>query len=149
MSVLTREDIEATTSILADIEHVDREIEATIRRTRELKKNRRSLTEELEELHTQQQQQEEEGEVETSSPPTPTSQNKCGGATRSARQVSEEPKLSKETASLSACAGKKEEETSPRISLLALRSQDDTEGDGLVQNQVRSRVAQDSKISSR
>ena len=153
MFVLTRKDIQATTGILADIEHVDREIEATIRRIRELKKNRRSLTEELEELNMSQGEKDAEGEededFETSSPPPPSCQNRCDDTSP---QVSEEQrpreprssevdspdKLSKEAASLSTG---KEEGTSPRISLLTLRSQGDTDDDGLVPNQVRSRVA--------
>lgn len=112
--------------------------------------NRRSLTEELKELQGEKEAEgEEDEEIETSLSP-PSCQSKCGNA-RSA-QVSEEQgapleqprstdtgseNLSKETASVS----KKEDETCPRISLLALRSQDDADGDGLVPNQVRSRVA--------
>lgn len=141
MSILTRDDIEATTSILADIAHVDREIEVTIRRIRDLKKNRRSLTEELEELHIQQQEKDAEGkeDFETLSPPPPSCQNKCDGTSP---QVSEEQRprepRSSEVASLSTG---KEEGTTPHTSLITVRSRNNTEGDGLVQNQVHPHVA--------
>ena len=139
MPILTRDDIEATTSILADIELVDREIEATIRRIRELKKNRQSLTEslaeELEELHMQ-----DEGEESSSLPPC---QNKIDLQVpeEQAHREQRSTEVVCHTLAEEAVLSSKKEEASSRTSLLTLRSNGDMEGDGLVQNQVHSRVA--------
>lgn len=136
MPLFIREEIQATTSILADIQHVDREIEATVRRIRELEENRRALTEELEELRIKDDEEEESAQ-------SSSCQNEIDAQVPEEQAPREQrsTEVDFHTLAKEAASSSKKEEPSSYTSLLVLRSQDDMVGGGLVQNQVHSRVA--------